>query len=119
MSESRRSPCPVACTLDVLGDKWTLLVVRDLFAGKTRFSDFSQSPEGIATNILTDRLKRLEEHGLVERQVSDGHAGRCDYALTAKGRTLLPVLKCVADWGLNHIEGTKALLGPSGSRRAD
>src|SRR5215831_1231281 len=95
----RRSPCPVACTLDLLGDKWTLLIIRDLFSGKSRFNDFSHSPERIATNILTDRLKRLEEHGLVTARPSPAHAGRPDYALTPKGRSLLPVLKAVADWG--------------------
>ena len=106
----RRSSCPVACTLDLIGDKWTLLVVRDMFSGKTKFNDFLCSPERIATNILTDRLTRLEECGLVERRTSDAHAGRCDYALTAKGRTLLPVLRALADWGLQHIEGTRALI---------
>ena len=112
MSENpdRRSVCPVSCTLDLIGDKWTLLVVRDLFSGKTKFKDFIQSPEHIATNILSERLTRLEEHGLVERRVSDGHAGRCDYVLTAKGLTLGPVLRAVAEWGLQHIEGTEALI---------
>ena len=104
----RRSACPVACTLDLIGDKWTLLVIRDLFSGKTKFNDFIQSPEHIATNILAERLARLEEHGLVERQTCDAHAGRCDYVLTAKGLTLLPVLRAVAHWGLQHIEGTAA-----------
>jgi DNA-binding HxlR family transcriptional regulator len=106
----RRSVCPVSCTLDLIGDKWTLLVIRDLFSGKTKFKEFIQSPEQIATNILTQRLTRLEEHGLVKRQPSDVHAGRCDYVLTAKGLTLLPVLRAVAVWGLQHIEGTAALI---------
>jgi DNA-binding HxlR family transcriptional regulator len=107
-NSDRRSVCPVSCTLDLIGDKWTLLVIRDLFSGKTKFKDFIQSPEHIATNILTERLTRLEEHGLVERQTSDVHAGRCDYILTAKGLTLHPVLRAVAAWGLQHIEGTAA-----------
>ena len=106
----RRSVCPVACTLDLIGDRWTLLVIRDLFSGKTKFKEFLQSPEHIATNILTERLTRLYEHGLVERQNSDVHSGRCDYVLTAKGLTLLPVLRAVAAWGLQHIEGTAALI---------
>jgi DNA-binding HxlR family transcriptional regulator len=106
----RRSVCPVSCTLDLIGDKWTLLVIRDLFSGKKKFTDFLQSPEHIATNILTERLTRLEENGLVDRHVSDAHAGRHDYALTAKGLTLLPVLHAVAEWGLQHIEGTAALI---------
>jgi len=66
LPEDRRSVCPIATTLDLLGDKWTLLVVRDLlFVGKRRFGEFLESPEGIPTNILTDRLRRLEEHGVV------------------------------------------------------
>ena len=108
----RRSVCPVACTLDLIGDKWTLLVIRDLLSGKTKFKEFLQSPEHIATNILAERLTRLHEHGLVERQHSDVHSGRCDYVLTAKGLTLLPVLRAVAAWGLQHIEGTAALIKP-------
>ncbi len=106
----RRSVCPVSCTLDLIGDKWTLLVIRDLFSGKTKFNDFIRSPEHIATNILTERLTRLEVHGLVERRVIESHAGRCDYVLTAKGLTLMPVLRAIADWGLQHIEGTAALI---------
>ena len=108
----RRSVCPVACTLDLIGDKWTLLVIRDLVSGKSKFKEFLQAPEHIATNILTERLTRLEEHGLVERQTSDVHAGRGDYVLTAKGLTLAPVLKAVANWGLQHIEGTSARIKP-------
>jgi DNA-binding HxlR family transcriptional regulator len=107
---ARRSVCPVACTLDLIGDRWTLLVIRDLFSGKKKFTDFLQSPEHIATNILTERLTRLEENGLVERQTCDAHAGRHDYVLTAKGLTLGPVLRAVADWGLKHIKGTAALI---------
>jgi DNA-binding HxlR family transcriptional regulator len=116
-NSERRSVCPVSCTLDVIGDKWTLLVIRDLFSGKTKFKDFLRSPEHIATNILTERLARLYEHGLVERQTSDDHAGRFDYVLSAKGLTLLPVLQAVAHWGLQHIEGTAALIQASPRRR--
>ncbi len=108
MRKSRRSPCPVACVLDVIGDKWTLLIIRDLAAGKSQFKEFCASPERIATNILADRLDRLVSHGLVERYASDDHPGREAYRLTLKGRTLLPVLKSIADWGLAHIEGTEA-----------
>ncbi len=62
---NRRSNCPVACTLDLVGDRWTLLVVRDLIWGKTRFDEFLASPEGIATNILSSRLRLLEDLGYV------------------------------------------------------
>ena len=61
----RRSPCPVACSLDIFGDRWTLLVIRDLFFGRTRFKDFAASPEGIPTNILTQRLERLMARGII------------------------------------------------------
>ena len=64
----RRSPCPVACSLDIFGDRWTLLIVRDLFFGRARFKDFTASPESIPTNILADRLRRrLLAHGVVEQ----------------------------------------------------
>ena len=63
----KRSTCPVACTLDILGDKWTLLVIRDLFLGKKTYGDFQSSPEGIPTNILAERLKRLVEKGIVRK----------------------------------------------------
>jgi DNA-binding HxlR family transcriptional regulator len=101
----RRSPCPVACALDLIGDRWTLLVVRDLACGKGQFKEFCASPEGVATNILADRLRRLTEAGLVEQRPS---AGRRAYALTARGRTLIPVLEAVAAWGLANIKGTQA-----------
>ncbi len=67
---SRRSACPMACTLDIVGDRWTLLVIRDLLTGKKRYSDFLASPEKIPTNILADRLRRLEREGLVPTFVS-------------------------------------------------
>ncbi|PSB57386.1 transcriptional regulator, partial [filamentous cyanobacterium CCP1] len=69
MTQPRRSPCPVSCTLDLIGDRWTLLVIRDMmFFGKQRFEEFLESPEGISTNILANRLKLLEEAGLVTKQ---------------------------------------------------
>lgn len=110
---TRRSCCPIACTLDLLGDRWTLLVLRDLFAGKRKYSDFARSPESIATNILADRLGLLVDHGLAERVTPEGRR-RAEYALTDKGRSLEPVLTAVARWGLTHIEGTEARLAPPG-----
>jgi DNA-binding HxlR family transcriptional regulator len=107
-TSERRSVCPVACTLDLIGDKWTLLVIRDLFAGKTSFKDLTDSPEHIATNILTDRLNRLCENGIVARAPTDAHAGRFEYTLTKTGKSLLPVLQSVADWGLKYLPGTAA-----------
>lgn len=104
----RRSPCPVACALDIFGDRWTLLVIRDLILGRTRFKDFLASPEGIPTNILTDRLKRLLEHRVVIH-VSDAAGSRhLAYQLTEKGRALLPVVGAMREWGLKWEKGTKA-----------
>lgn len=109
-SAARRSPCPVSCALDIFGDRWTLLVIRDLILGKSRFKDFLASPEGIPTNILTDRLKRLLEHRVV-KQVSDSAGSRhLAYELTDKGAALLPVLVAMKDWGLTWEKGTKAAL---------
>jgi DNA-binding HxlR family transcriptional regulator len=106
----RRSPCPVACALDVFGDRWTLLVIRDLMLGKARFKDFVASPEGIPTNILADRLKRLQNHEVVT-QVRDREGSRhLAYRLTEKGTALRPVVKAMKDWGLTWEEGTKAAL---------
>jgi DNA-binding HxlR family transcriptional regulator len=106
--EGRRSVCPLACSLDILGDRWTILVLRDLFAGRTRYGEFAASPERIATNILADRLERLRRHGLVAAGESPDRNGALVYTLTPKGRDLRPVLEALRDWGLRHVEGTKA-----------
>lgn len=103
----RRSPCPVAATLDVIGDKWTLLIIRDLFAGKSRFRDLAASPEGIATNILSARLERLAALDLVSANASPDRAGASAYRLTARGKSLLPLLVSMRDWGLANIPGTQ------------
>jgi DNA-binding HxlR family transcriptional regulator len=110
--EFRRSPCPVASTLDILGDKWTLLVVRDLFAGKKTYSEFQASPEKIPTNILAERLKRLLQNGIIEKTPYQEHPVRYEYGLTAKGRDLGPVLLAVVRWGEMHLPGTKAMMKP-------
>lgn len=104
----RRSACPIACTLDLIGDKWTLLIVRDLFAGKAHFSEFLASPERIASNILAERLARLLDSGLVEHYVSPALPGREAYRLTRKGASLGPLVREISDWGLANIEGTAA-----------
>jgi DNA-binding HxlR family transcriptional regulator len=104
----KRSPCPVACTLDLIGDKWTLLVIRDMACGKSQFREFIASPEKIATNILTDRLNRLVENGIAEKFPAPQKPGWEAYRLTKKGRSLMPVLTTVAEWGLANIKGTEA-----------
>ncbi|WP_271253457.1 winged helix-turn-helix transcriptional regulator [Pseudanabaena sp. Chao 1811] len=108
MSQPRRSPCPVSCTLDLIGDRWTLLVIRDMmFFGKQRFEEFLESPEGISTNILANRLKLLEDLGLVAKQPYSNHSRRMNYHLTDQGRSLRPVLKVIIAWGLKHIPDTQ------------
>jgi len=105
-----RSPCPVACALDIVGDRWTLLVIRDLMFGRSRFKDFSASPEGIPTNILSERLNRLMRHGLAEQVPAEDGTMRLGYRLTEKGRSLEPVLEAMRDWGLRWQPGTRALM---------
>ena len=109
-SAPRRSPCPVSCTLDILGDRWSLLVVRDLLLGRTRFKDFAASPEGIPTNILSDRLARLQLHGIAEQIPAADGTKRLAYQLTEKGKALRPALKALRDWGLQWEKGTRAAL---------
>ncbi|MBX3408745.1 MAG: helix-turn-helix transcriptional regulator [Phycisphaeraceae bacterium] len=105
---AKRSPCPVAATLDLIGDKWSLLIIRDLFAGSTRFRQLAASPERIATNILASRLERLTAGGLIAAKASSDRAGSSEYHLTERGRSLLPLLGAMRDWGLAHISGTQA-----------
>lgn len=105
-----RSPCPVAYTLDIFGDRWTLLVIRDLMFGRSRFKDFTASPEGIPTNILSDRLARLLRHGLAEQVPAEDGSMRLGYRLTEKGSSLRPVLEAMRDWGLKWEPATQAMM---------
>src|SRR5215469_456980 len=116
MKTDRRSNCPVACTLDLLGDKWTLLVVRDLLRGKQRFDEFLAAPEGMASNILADRLARLTAADLVEQRPNPEHRGRATYHLTQRGLTLENVIDAVASWGLRNLPGTSLAVQPRGPR---
>ena len=104
---ARRSTCPAACALDIAGDRWTLLVVRDLLRGRHTFKELLAADEGIPTNILADRLKRMEAAGLIEARPYQERPTRYRYELTAKGRELREVLTAVARWGKRHIPGTK------------
>jgi DNA-binding HxlR family transcriptional regulator len=90
-------PCPVARTLDVIGEWWTLLIVRDALLGARRFDEFKAT--GIADNILSARLKRLVEGGVLERRPYQAHPERHEYLLTEKGRALVPVIAALRDWG--------------------
>lgn len=108
-SEFKRSACAIANTLDILGDKWTLLVVRDLLMGKKTYSEFHNSFEKIPTNILAERLKRLESAGIIHKQSYQQRPVRYAYQLTAKGEALAPVLKEMVIWANQFIPGTVSL----------
>ena len=94
--------CPVAKTLELVGDRWTLLLVRDLLGGARRFQDLQTGLPGLAPNILSDRLKLMEAHGLVTRRFYSDHPPRAEYELTAKGQELGVVIGALAAWGSRH-----------------
>ncbi len=97
-----RSGCPIATTLDVLGDKWTLVIVRDMLNGKAKFAEFLGSPEGVPTNILAARLKRMVETGLAKKTAYQERPKRFAYELTPKGRDLIPVVHAMCGWAKSH-----------------
>jgi DNA-binding HxlR family transcriptional regulator len=95
--------CPVARTLDLIGERWTILLLRDLLLhGARRFQDFEASLPGVAPNTLSARLKSMEENGLVRRQLYNERPPRLEYVLTDKGKSLGPILKAMRDWGLKN-----------------
>jgi DNA-binding HxlR family transcriptional regulator len=99
----RQAHCPVARALDVIGERWTLLLLRDLLLhGPRRFQDFQESLPGVAPNTLSARLKRMEAGGLVARRQYSDHPPRLEYRLTDRGKSLGPVLKALRDWGQRH-----------------
>ena len=102
----RRSGCPIAVTLDLVGDRWTFVIMRDMVNGKTRFGEFIDSPEGIPTNILASRLKRMEQAGLIAKKPYQMNPERFDYHLTAKGEGFLPVLQAMCRWANKFVPGT-------------
>src|SRR5215471_5743045 len=104
-----RSACAIANSLDIVGDKWSLLVVRDLLHGKRTYGELASSPERIPTNILADRLRRLEGAGIIVSTPYQKHPMRYAYVLTPKGRALGDVLLAFVRWGKQHIPGTVTL----------
>lgn len=98
-------PCTIAQTLDVLGDRWTLLILRDLMAGLHRYNDILESCAGMSPNVLSDRLKRLEAQGLVNRNYYKELPPRVEYTLTDKGWTVRPILVALLEWGRKHTPG--------------
>lgn len=102
-----RSRCGVSSTLDMVGDPWTLLIIRDmLFQNKHRYQEFLNSAEGISTNILADRLKKLVERGFAERICVDKARGRFEYHPTVKARALAPVLVEMIRWSNRFMDDT-------------
>ncbi len=92
--------CPVARALDVIGDSWTILILRDLFLdGPRKFQHFQESLSGISPNTLSARLKKLEQNGIIERRFYEQHPPRAEYVLTERGRELGPIMKSLRDWG--------------------
>ena len=102
MPKPYNQTCPNARTLDIIGDRWTMLIVRDLFLGETRFNQFLASSPGLPPKLLADRLKKLLEHGLVQRVIYSQHPLRAEYGLTEIGLSLRPVMEAIARWGLDH-----------------
>lgn len=108
MRQDQRSTCPISTALELIGDRWTLLVIRDLmFAGKRHFREFLQSEESIASNVLADRLNALVENRLITRQGDPTHAQKAIYSLTEKGLELLPVLVAMSAWAQKHDPKTR------------
>lgn len=98
-----RSPCPITSSLDIVGDKWTLVLLRSMAMGARSYSDFLDFPEKIATNILATRLASMKGAGLIEIEKQSRGRRRGIYRLTPKGADLLPVLQALARWGETHI----------------
>jgi len=111
MDAEQRSGCPINLTLEVVGDKWSLLVIRDMIFGNRRhFRELlTRSEEGIASNILADRLKRLVEQGIISKADDPTHKQKSVYSLTDKGVELLPVLAQMSVWGRRHLPVTEEL----------
>jgi DNA-binding HxlR family transcriptional regulator len=99
----RQKNCPVARTLDMIGERWTILILRDLFLrGPHRFQDFQESLNGVAPNTLSARLKSMEANNLIVGRTYSEHPPRLEYHLTEKGKSLGPVLRALRDWGQRH-----------------
>ena len=125
-SRSYHDACPIARGLDVVGERWALLVVRELLLGPQRFSDLRHALPGVSSNLLTDRLRELSAHGVVARRRLPPPAGSVVYDLTAAGRDLEPVLIAIGEWGMRlprpdaaSLSATSVLLYLRGSRAGE
>ena len=111
--------CPVAQSLEFLGERWTLLVVRDLLSGPKKFQDLQASLTGVAPAVLSERLKVLESHGIVGRAFYSQHPPRAEYALTERGLELRTVIGALAVWGSRHVHTESALVHVACEERLD
>jgi DNA-binding HxlR family transcriptional regulator len=103
--DKKRSDCPIGCSLDVFGDRWSLLIIRDIMLrGKMSYSEFLDSEEKIATNILVNRLNVLESEKILVKEVSAANKSKYIYSLTQKGADLLPIVIEIMDWGAKYNE---------------
>jgi DNA-binding HxlR family transcriptional regulator len=110
LDDGHRSHCPINLSLEIFGDRWTLLVLRDMmFAGKRHFRELLQSDELIASNILADRLKLLVEHGILTKAEDPTHKQKAVYSLTEKGIALLPVVVQIGAWGSRYVPAARKL----------
>lgn len=108
MATAQKSLCPINLALEVFGDRWSLLIVRDMmFAGKRHFREFLQSEEGISSNILTERLGKLVEYGVLSKTDDPTHKQKAIYSLTPMGIDLLPVVTQIGIWGRKYTPATK------------
>ena len=110
MTKRYGQACAVAQSLELVGERWTLLIIRDLLRGPGRFQDLRRSLRGIAPNLLSERLKLMEEHALVSRRFYSDYPPRAEYVLTDKGRELAPVVGALAEWGARHLIAGHALV---------
>ena len=110
MARTYTQPSPVARALEVVGERWTLLILQDLLRGYRRFAELKESVEGIASNVLAARLKLLERHGVVERHFYSQHPPRAEYRLTRKGHELGVVAGALAAWGAKYLSDDTVLV---------
>lgn len=109
MKNQRRSDCPISFALDLFGDKWSLLILRDLiFKDKAYYQDFADSEEGISTNILAERLERLKIEGLIQSKRDESNARKIVYSPTDKALDLIPLILEIIDWSAKHDPRTGA-----------
>ncbi len=117
---TRRSNCPINGTLELLGDRWSLLILRDMvLAGKQTFKEFQASAEGIATNVLTARLTALQEHGFISKEPDPDDRRRSRYLMTDRGKSLIPLLLEITLWGEVNVPGVDVRPGLQDAARQD